>query len=138
MLIAFSQWIHSTALSFQRLAVGSLCLAAAVVATNLALSDIKGFFLQIPVMIVGGIWIGRATKTRKDGFAGGLLFGWGGYWLGLLILFQIESALQSGGVLGALLGLLAGFLAGLFVGAVPGIVGGFAGYVGARWRGKLG
>ncbi len=78
--------------------------------------------------VLGGLFF----QGGRDGFAGGLIFGWGGTFLGFLILLPLEAVLQGGGLLMIGVGLLAGFAGGLILGFIEGLFGAVAGYVGAR------
>jgi hypothetical protein len=120
-----------TAPAFQQMVALILGLAAATVIGQL-FSDGLTFILILIVLVAGGGRIGFSARTRRDGFAGGLIFGWAGWFLGLIIVGPLEAGLQGGGLLGIGLSLLAGFVVGLVYGFVMGLIGGAAGYLFAR------
>lgn len=122
---------RATAPSFQRLVALTLVLTATTVLGGLFSQGIAGLIIY-NVLIVGGGLIGASARTRRDGFAGGLIFAWGGTFLGFLILLPLEAVLQGGGPLVIGAGLLVGFAGGLVLGFIYGLFGGIAGYVGAR------
>lgn len=129
--VSFWRRFRRTVPSLQRMAALTLVLTTTVVLGGLLLNGFMSLFILI-VLIAGGGLVGASAKTRKDGFAGGLIFGWAGAWLGVLILVPVEAALQGGGFVDIGVGLLAGFVAGLILGCLLGLVGGVAGYVVAR------
>ena len=116
---------------FQRMVSLTLVLTTTTVLGGLFFQGVTGQVVLI-ILIFGGGLIGASARTRRDGFAGGLIFGWAGTFFGFLILLPLEAGLQGGGLLIIGIGLLAGFAAGLIVGLIYGLFGGAAGYVGAR------
>ncbi|TLZ82486.1 MAG: hypothetical protein E6K05_05320 [Methanobacteriota archaeon] len=116
---------------FQRMVALTLVLTTTTVLGGLFFQGV-GSLMVLIVLIMGGGLIGASARTRRDGFAGGLIFGWGGTFLGFLILLPLEAVLQGGGLLMIGVGLLAGFAGGLILGFIEGLFGAVAGYVGAR------
>ena len=116
---------------FQRMVALTLVLTTTTVLGGLFFQGV-GSLIVLIVLIMGGGLIGASARTRRDGFAGGLIFGWGGTFLGFLILLPLEAVQQGGGLLMIGVGLLAGFAGGLILGFVEGLFGAVACYVGAR------
>jgi len=116
---------------FQRMVVLTLVLTTTTVLGGLFFQGV-GSLMVLIVLITGGGLIGASARTRRDGFAGGLIFGWAGTFLGFFILLPLEAVMQGGGLLMIGVGLLAGFAGGLILGFIEGLFGGVAGYVGAR------
>ena len=116
---------------FRRIVALTLVLTTTTVLGGLFLQSVAGLFVLI-IIIFGGGLIGASARTRRDGFAAGLVFGWAGTWFGFLILLPLEAGLQGGGLLMIGVGLLVGFAGGLILGLIEGLFGGVAGYVGAR------
>jgi hypothetical protein len=129
--VGFWRRFRGTAPSFQRLAALTLVLTATTVLGGLFLQSL-GSVMVLIVLVLGGGLIGASARTRRDGFAGGLIFGWAGTFLGFLILLPLEAGLQGGGLLMIGVGLLVGLVGGLILGFIEGLFGGVAGYVGAR------
>ena len=127
--VGFWNRFRRTAPAFQRL-VGLTLLLSAVVVIGEALQGLAALLILM-VLLGGGGLIGTSARTRRDGFAGGLIFGWAGWFLGILVWFPVTAGLQSG-LLGVGVGILVGLVAGFFFGIVTGLIGGTAGYVGAR------
>jgi hypothetical protein len=109
----------------------TLVLTATTVLGGLFLQSL-GSVMVLIVLVLGGGLIGASARTRRDGFAGGLIFGWAGTFLGFLILLPLEAGMQGGGLLMIGVGLLVGLVGGLILGFIEGLFGGVAGYVGAR------
>ena len=122
---------RSTYPGFQRMVALTLVLTTTTVLGGLFFQSVAGLMVLIVVLFGGGL-IGASARTRRDGFAGGLIFGWAGTFFGFLILLPLEVGLQGGGLLMIGIGLLAGFAGGLILGLIYGLFGGVAGYVGAR------
>ena len=116
---------------FQRMVSLTLVLTTTTVLGGLFFQGVTGQVVLI-ILIFGGGLIGASARTRRDGFAGGLIFGWAGTFFGFLILLPLEVGLQGGGLLMIGIGLLAGFAGGLILGLIYGLFAGAAGYVGAR------
>jgi len=133
--VGFWSRFRGTAPSFQRLVALTLVLTAITVLSGLY-SQVLGGLPVLIVLILGGGLIGASARTRRDGFAGGLIFGWAGTFLGFLILLPLEAGLQGGGPLMIGAGLVVGFAGGLVVGFIEGLFGGLAGYVVARFTKK--
>jgi len=115
----------------------TLLLTTTNVLGGLFFQGVAGLMVLIVVLFGGGL-IGASARTRRDGFAGGLISGWAGTFFGFLILLPLEVGLQGGGLLMIGVGLLVGFAGGLILGLIYGLFGGAAGYVGARLAKKPG
>jgi hypothetical protein len=122
---------RGTAPIFQRMVALTLILTTTTILSGLFAQGLWGLLILI-VLIPGGGLIGASARTRRDGFAGGLIFGWAGTFLGILILLPVEAGLQGGGPLTIGVGLLAGFAGGFVLGFIEGLFAGVAGYVSAR------
>src|SRR2546422_666146 len=131
--VGVSLWnrFRSTYPGFQRMVGLTLLLTTTNVLGGLFFPGV-GSLMVLIIVISGGGLIGASARTRRDGFAGGLIFGWAGTFFGFLILLPLEAGLQGGGLLMIGIGLLAGFAGGLILGLIYGLFGGVAGYVGAR------
>ncbi len=132
-LVGVGLWtrFRGTAAGFQRMVALTLLLATTTVLGGLFLPGLMGL-VDLIVLISGGGLIGASARTRRDGFAGGLIFGLAGTFLGSLILLPLEAGLQGGGILMIGVGFLLGFAGGLVLGFIEGLFAGVAGYVGAR------
>jgi hypothetical protein len=132
-LVGVGLWrrFRGTYPGFQRMVALTLVLAATTALSGFFLPGFFGLAVFL-VLIPGGALIGASARTRRDGFAGGLIFGWAGTFLGILIVIPLEAGLQGGGLSMVGVGLLAGFAGGLALGFIEGLFGGVAGYVGAR------
>ncbi len=117
--------------SFQRMVALTLVLTTTTVLGGLFFQSVAGLMVLI-IVIFGGGMIGASARTRRDGFAGGLIFGWAGTFFGFLILLPLEAGLQGGGLLMIGIGLLVDFAGGRILGLIYGFFGGVVGYVGAR------
>ena len=122
---------RGTYAGFQRMVGLTLVLTTTTVLGGLFVQSVAGLMVLIVVIFGGGL-IGASARTRRDGVAGGLIFGWAGTFFGFLILLPLEAGLEGGGLLMIGVGLLAGFAGGLILGLIYGLFAGAAGYVGAR------
>ena len=115
------------------LLAGSALAVAVVTGVSGLFPPAVAFLLIVVVVIAGSVLIGVSARTKADGFAGGLMLSWAGFFLGFLISVPVRAALQPGsGVLIIGFAVLVAIVFGLLYGLFFAIVGGSVGYIAAR------
>lgn len=86
-----------------------------------------------PSAFLLGAFFGVWTSTVRDGFAGGLIAGWAGFFLGTLVGVPIQYLLNpDAGWVGFALALVVGVVVGAVLGILLGLVAGLGGALGAK------
>lgn len=113
------------------LAASAVAVAMVTVVSSL-FSPGVAFLLIAGVVIAGSGLTGVSARTMGDGFAGGFMLSWGGFFLGYLIFVPVTAALQGASFLVVGFAVLVGFVFGLLFGAFFAVLGGSVGYIAAR------